>query len=115
MHLTQTHEMKLNPLPYEAISSGRKTVEMRLNDEKRRKIKAGDKIRFVNTESGEELLVLVESVTAYPSFYELYAAHDKIAIGYEETETASPSDMLEYYPQERIDKYGALAIKIKLL
>ena len=44
----QTHEMKLYPAPFDSIKSGRKTVEMRLNDEKRQLIKIGDRIRFVN-------------------------------------------------------------------
>lgn len=109
------HQMKLNPAPYEAISSGRKTVEMRLFDERRKGIRKGDNILFTNTESGEELLVTVEDVIVYPSFYELYQDHDKISIGYTEDECADPADMLEYYTEENIRKYGALAIRIKLI
>ena len=38
--------MKLNKEPFEKIKSGEKTIELRLYDEKRRKIKAGDTICF---------------------------------------------------------------------
>lgn len=41
-----THSMQLNPAPFEKIKSGAKTIELRLNDEKRRRIKTGDKIEF---------------------------------------------------------------------
>ena len=35
------HEMRLLPKPFESILSGTKTVEIRLNDEKRRRSKSG--------------------------------------------------------------------------
>ena len=44
-----THIMRLNTSPFEMIASGEKTIELRLNDEKRRKITIGDEISYVNT------------------------------------------------------------------
>ena len=38
------YEMKLNSKPFGMIRSGRKTVELRLFDEKRRKLNPGDHI-----------------------------------------------------------------------
>lgn len=40
------HKMNLFPEPFEMISSGQKTIELRLNDEKRQKIQIGDIIEF---------------------------------------------------------------------
>ena len=111
----KTHEMKLYPAPFDLIKSGRKTVEMRLNDEKRRHIKIGDCIRFVNVGTGEKLVALVIGREEYPTFYELYREYDKISIGYGENEVPDPSDMLEYYTEENIEKYGALALIIELV
>ena len=54
-----THEMKLLPQYFEAVKSGRKTVEMRLYDKKRQSIRSGDKITFTNTENGEKITVTV--------------------------------------------------------
>ena len=108
-----TYRMNLNPRPFESVRSGRKTVEMRLNDERRRYIDNGDYILFVHTETEEELFVKVKGRAEYPSFHELYAAHDKISIGYREDEMANPSDMLEYYTEEQIRTHGALAIFIE--
>ena len=44
-------EMRLCPEPFEMIKSGKKTIELRLNDEKRRPIRNGDRISVsvVNT------------------------------------------------------------------
>jgi ASC-1-like (ASCH) protein len=40
------HQMKLQPNPFEQIKNGSKTLELRLNDEKRQLIKVGDEIEF---------------------------------------------------------------------
>ena len=47
------HKMNLNPEPFEMIRNGQKTIELRLNDEKRRMINVGDMIEFTQTETGE--------------------------------------------------------------
>ena len=43
------HYMNLNPEPFEMIRSGEKTIELRLNDEKRKAIGVGDTKVFSNT------------------------------------------------------------------
>ena len=42
------HNMNLNNEPFELIKSGSKTIELRLNDEKRRLLNVGDEILFNN-------------------------------------------------------------------
>ena len=107
------HEMKLNAAPFSAIQLGRKTVEMRLYDEKRSQIKADDEIQFIHRDTGEVLVCLVTGLYRYESFAQLYQNHDKISIGYAENERAHPDDMLAYYSQEDIDKYGVVGIEIR--
>ena len=109
------YDMNLNPRPFESIKCGAKTVEMRLNDERRIGIEKGDLIRFTNVENGDILLVRVLDKKAYPSFKELYDSHSKTSIGYKENEDADPSDMLMYYSEENIAKYGAIALTIELI
>lgn len=48
------HSMKLYVEPFEAVRNNRKTIEIRLNDEKRQSIKIGDTIVFTNIESPEK-------------------------------------------------------------
>ena len=50
-----THEMKLQEVPFKMIKKGIKTIEMRLYDEKRKKISIGDSIHFTNVVTGEVL------------------------------------------------------------
>lgn len=107
--------MNLCPLPFSFIKNKRKDVEMRLYDERRRHIQIGDIIIFTHTETGEELYAEVLELRRFKDFKALYAFYPKTRIGYEENDVAKPEDMLQYYTQDAIDRYGALAIVIRLL
>lgn len=108
------HEMKLNKEPFEMIKSGKKTVELRLYDEKRRKISIGDKIIFQSLYNKETITVTVLKLHIYDSFAELYKHFDKISMGYKENETANPDDMNKYYTPENQEKFGVVGIEIYL-
>ena len=110
-----THKMKLNEEPFEKIKNGSKTIELRLYDEKRRKIKVGDMIRFMS--KTEKLTATVKSVHIFKNFEELYAIlpFDKCGYSSDELPTASPDDMLEYYTKEQIEKYGVVGIEIEVV
>ena len=107
------HEMHLNDRPFQSVKSGNKTIEMRLYDEKRRKIKKGDIIIFKNND--QRLQAKVINLHIFDSFDLLYSAFDKQKIGYDKNEPAKPSDMLEYYSKEDQQKYGVVGIEIELI
>ncbi len=111
------HEMRLDPAPFRMIKCGEKTIELRLYDEKRRKIAVGDTIVFTETETDERLAVTVTALHVFTSFYELYRALPLQKCGYTdaELETASPDDMLAYYSIERQQTYGVIGIGIAKL
>lgn len=107
--------MKLWNSPYELIKNGSKTIEIRLNDEKRSLIKIGDIIEFTNNETFEKMQVEVINLYKYNTFKELYENHDKISTGYLEDEVANYNDMYLYYSKEEEKTFGVLAIEIKLI
>ena len=107
------HEMNLHNQPFEKIKSGTKTIELRLNDEKRQLLKIKDIIEFTDRITNEKLLVEIEGLYKYSSFEELYKHFDKISMGYNENEEANPKDMEKYYSKEEQDKYGVLGIQIR--
>ena len=113
----KTHKMNLYPKPFEMIRSGQKTIELRLNDEKRQRIKVGDSIEFTQTETGEKLLTKVVAVYRFNSFTELYQELPLIKCGYTEADiaTAKPEDMNLYYTSEQQRIYGVLGIEITVL
>lgn len=108
------HKMKLNPVPFEMIKSGEKTIELRLFDEKRQQLKAGDKIVFTNTTTGETLNTTVVKLHRFDSFKELYKSLPLLKCGYttENVDNAKPSDMEQYYSVEEQNKYGVVGIEI---
>ena len=111
-----THSMQLQPSPFEMIRDGTKTIELRLLDEKRKKIRIGDTIVFTNTESKETIEVRVLDLLVFDSFETLYRQLPLSACGYteEELDTASPDDMNAYYSREMQQKYGVVGIRIAL-
>ena len=106
--------MRLQHAPFLSIKSGRKRIEMRLYDEKRASINVGDCIEFLDMETEETILCEVVHLYRYANFNQLYAHHDKISLGYAENEDANPKDMLVYYSQEEVAKYGVVGIEIML-
>ena len=107
------HNMNLNNRPFESIKEGTKTIELRLNDEKRSLLKVGDEIEFTNRDTNEKLSVDIISLHKYPSFEELYKHFDKVEMGYNKDDIAEPKDMEAYYSKEEQDKYGVLGIEIR--
>ena len=111
------HTMKLQPAPFEKIRAGRKTIELRLYDEKRQRIAIGDTICFVNTENGSEsLTATVKDLYIFDSFETLYNTLPLTECGYTEEELtgASHQDMELYYSKEEQSRYGVVGIKIAL-
>lgn len=109
----QVYSMRLWPAPFTKIKDGSKTVELRLNDEKRKLIKKNDFIEFENIETTEKIKVQVLQVIKYNNFDELYKDYDSVSMGYNKGEIANPKDMEVYYSLKDIKKYGVLAIEIK--
>ena len=113
-----THNMNLNPQPFEMIAQGKKTIELRLLDEKRKKIAAGDVLIFTNTADPErQMRCVVKKLHCFANFAELYAALPLDQCGYlpEELALARPEDMDIYYPPEKQAQYGVVGIEIELL
>ena len=108
------HNMKLKPAPFEMIKSGIKTIELRLFDEKRQRIKTGDAIVFTNNVNGETLHAKVAKLHRFDSFEELYKSLPLLKCGYtiDDIDNAKPSDMEQYYSNEEQEKYGVVGIEL---
>ena len=109
------HKMKLWAEPFNKIKSGKKDIELRLNDLKRQLIKKGDYIIFTNNQTMESVRCEVVELFYYQTFEELYDKFDKTRLGYEEDEIVSPKDMEKFYLKDEISKYGVVGIQIKIV
>ena len=115
------HIMKLHPGPFAKIKDGSKTIELRLYDEKRKRISIGDTIRFVNTadtaDTADAVVVRVRDLFMFDSFDELYKHLPLTECGYTEEDVyaASPDDMEMYYSKEKQSQYGVVGIQLSLM
>ena len=107
------HIMKLKRAPFDKIGNGSKTIELRLNDEKRQNVNIGDFIEFsCMDEPNKRIQTRVTNIHHFTSFAELYATLPKEKLGYSSEETPDPNHMNEYYSEEEQDKYGVLGIEL---
>ena len=106
------HKMKLNENPFERIKNGTKTVEFRLYDEKRRKIKIGDQIEFSKLPDLQET-ILVDVLDLYRdnTFENLF----KKLFDDDEEIKRKTSAMYQYYSHDKEKQYGVVGIKISLV
>ena len=110
-----THDMNLNDSPFRYIKSGKKDIEMRLYDDRRKALKIGDYIHFINTSNQEQMDVEIINLYVFPSFKEIYDNFDHSRLGYDSSDEGVYTDMEQYYRPNLIDEFGAIAIEIKLV
>ena len=106
------HKMKLQDSPFERIKNGTKTVEFRLYDEKRSKIKIGDQIEFSKLPDLQEtflvdVLDLYREDTFENLFKKLFTDEDEIK--------KKTKSMYQYYSPDEEKQYGVVGIKISLI
>ena len=72
-----THQLTLATNPFNTITSGNKTIESRLYDDKRQKIQIGDQIVFTNRDNPSQIAtVKVVGWLRYATFHDLFSHND---------------------------------------
>ena len=95
--------MRLHSEPFERIKSGKKKVECRLYDEKRRRLEVGDVIEFENRETGDIVEKEVEALHVFPTFEEMFTKYPEERI----------NNVYQYYTPEDEKEKGVVAIELK--
>lgn len=111
------YEMKLKAKPFEKIASGRKTIELRLFDDKQRRLDIGDEIIFENLENSERrIAVIVKSLHRYATFEDMFKdiPLEKCGNAITDTPKEAADRMSQYYSEDQIQKYGVLGIGVAL-
>ncbi|WP_373867236.1 ASCH domain-containing protein [Virgibacillus salexigens] len=110
------HKMGLFEIPFNSIKLGRKIVEVRLYDEKRRKLNIGDKIEFVQIhDKNDAVTVKVTGLRNYNTFKEMYEdipPRDLDTVG--ESVEEMVENTYKIYTPEKEKEWGTLAISVKL-
>ena len=100
---------------FEVVKSETKTVEVRVNDEKRRKLQVGDKITFLKRPDDiERIDAVIERLSYYDNFKTLvdnYTIEEIYLKGY--TKEYFLDLLKRFYSDEEVNKYGVVAITFK--
>ena len=109
------HIMKLKEQYFNYIRCGNKEYEIRLNDEKRKKIKIGDFIEFQEEPFlDEKMLVKVDGLLYYNNFSELFnSINIELLADSSITKEQLNTDLENFYSIEKQNEYGVVAIKLR--
>ncbi|MBP3307924.1 MAG: EamA family transporter [Clostridia bacterium] len=108
------HTLKLRDEYFGRIQRSEKTIEVRLYDEKRQKIKAGDELIFVNQDTGERMLCEVIALHKYKSFLELFESHLGPRCGIiRQTPALMRDEMYTFYQPCDEERLGVVGIEIR--
>jgi len=104
--------MKLQTKPFDQIKSGTKTIEIRLNDEKRQMLRVGDAIEFsLMSDPVQTIRTKVIDLEKFSAFRELFTAYPAKEYGAENQDEWEL--MYKYYSREDETKYGVIAVRVK--
>lgn len=104
--------MHLDSASFEKILSWQKTVEIRLNDEKRKLLKVDDIVEFEN-EDGEVIPCKIIKLSYFKSFEDLFSSTAYVQKSWWTTKEAAISSMYTIYTPEQEKEWGVVAIAIE--
>lgn len=110
-------DMRLKEQPFTKIKEKKKTIELRLYDDKRRQLDIGDYIIFTNLgNETEQIAVKVKGLFRADSFLNLFEdiSLEKCGNVPDITKEKLAQKMRAYYSKEDEIKQGVLGIKIEL-
>lgn len=113
------HIMKLFESNFNNLKCGNKKREYRLNDEKRKKIKVGDTIKFLKLPNlDEEITVQVNKIEVFDNWYDCYSKYYKEDFeGIYDNVSAVVQDTYDggYYTKEESEKSGCVVFTFEEL
>ena len=110
-----THQLKLATEPFDAIVSGKKTIESRLYDEKRQKIQLGDEIVFTNRDNpGQTATVKMVGLLRYQTFHDLFIRNNPAKFGGESVKWLE-KQIGEFYSLSDQLENGVIGIEFEIV
>lgn len=102
---------------YDVIKNGTKNVEVRINDEKRRKLRIGDSIQFLNRGNESQYIVAKITNLEYYSNFEKLVKHYDIKNVYLEgySKEYFLNLLSRFYTIEEQNEYGVVAITFEVV
>ena len=108
-------KLRLHDYVFELIRNKTKDVEVRVNDEKRRQLKIGDTLIFINRGNEEEQVsVTVTDLKYYKDFSEVADNYEMKRLYLEDYSKEDYVKLFdEFYSKEEVEENGVVAIEFK--
>lgn len=108
-------EVHLHPEVFDIVSIGDKDVEIRVNDEKRRKLKVGDKLVFLKRpDEVQKIYATITNLVYFNNFSEVVDNYEMKRIYLDKTTKDEYINLMKkFYSDEEVNKYGVVAIEFK--
>lgn len=108
-------EVHLHPEVFDIVNDGIKNVEIRVNDEKRRKLKIGDKLLFLKRpDDVEKIYAVVKNLVYFNNFSEVVDKYPMERLYLSDiSKDEYISLMKKFYNDEEVAKYGVVAIEFE--
>jgi ASC-1-like (ASCH) protein len=103
--------MNLRNRWFDMVASGAKTVECRLNDEKRRCFSVGDEIYFTSERGGEILKTVIGDLVLAEDFAALIEKVGFERCGFESADNGLQL-LSQFYSDEAQKEFGVVGIKV---
>ena len=107
-------EMKvhLHPDVFEIVRMGKKDIEVRVNDEKRRKLKVGDTLVFLKRPNDDEEIRAKVVGLEYYDYFDILVDNYEMERIYLSNYTKEEylEEMKRFYTRDEQEKYGVVAI-----
>ena len=100
---------------FDIVQDGIKDVEVRLNDEKRRKLSVGDRLVFISRENYiDKITAIVKKLVYFKDFVEVTNTYEMKRIYLENTSLVEYLQLMsKFYSKEDQEKYGVVAIEFE--
>ena len=109
-------KMQLQEVHFQKIKHGYKTIEVRLNDTKRRAINVGSKICFINEDNGETIWAEVLDLHHFATFKALFESDYFPQCGFQgRTPCEAVECMRQYYSEKEEKSCGVVGIEIMVM
>lgn len=109
------HYLQLDIEPFKAIVSGIKTIETRLYDNKRKIIRLGDTIIFINRKDNDQTIeTKVIVLLRYNTFHDLFTHNDNVKFGSKNIDSLL-NQISKFYSVDDQNKYGVIGIEFELI
>jgi len=109
--------LSLRPIYFDFIKSGKKTIEGRINSDKFKDLKIGDKLIFTTDHTSEQLICVVKDFKTYPDFHSMLESEGIQNCLPGITDLQEAVNIYENLPgyKEKVKQFGALAIRIECI